>query len=413
MRRMFFMRSVRNVLSPALLMACMPPNVLAIVTADAPGTHVAVPGVPALGLAHEGVGKMDIFFPGIPTPGICTCSALAIGGGRFAITAAHCVSDGSTVVPTSITITWMTPGGPVTRTSTAAMGQIYFHPSYDGDVFHGFDVAILEFDPPLPPSVPLYELYDPMFDGPLAFPTPLIRAGFGATGFGTTGDALPSGTKRVGANTFESFALSTLGVATPTGWAGPMTQLTFDFDEPAGISFNAFAFFFGMASPSTGGDEVMGGLGDSGGPSFISPRGGGGAGGLRIAGVGSYRTRVRPAPVTGTLTAELTGIAFPGTPDIDTIINSTFGEFEVDAYVGAAPVKSWIATVIPPVVPCPADFNGVDGITVQDIFDFLADWASQVGGGPVLIGSADFNSMDGITVQDIVDFLAAWTAGCP
>ena len=55
--------------------------------------------------------------------------------------------------------------------------------------------------------------------------------------------------------------------------------------------------------------------------------------------------------------------------------------------------------------PCPADFNGMGGLTVQDIFDFLAAWFS---GNP----SADFNHVNGITVQDIFDFLAAWFTGC-
>ncbi len=55
--------------------------------------------------------------------------------------------------------------------------------------------------------------------------------------------------------------------------------------------------------------------------------------------------------------------------------------------------------------PCPQNFNGADGLTVQDIFDFLAAWFS---GQP----AADFNHADGITVQDIFDFLAAWFAGC-
>ncbi len=54
---------------------------------------------------------------------------------------------------------------------------------------------------------------------------------------------------------------------------------------------------------------------------------------------------------------------------------------------------------------CAADFNCSSGITVQDIFDFLAAWFSS---NPL----ADFNGIGGITVQDIFDFLAAWFAGC-
>ncbi len=56
--------------------------------------------------------------------------------------------------------------------------------------------------------------------------------------------------------------------------------------------------------------------------------------------------------------------------------------------------------------PCPADFNGTGGLTVQDIFDFLGAWFAGV-------ASADFNGVNGITVQDIFDFLGAWFGGCP
>jgi hypothetical protein len=58
-----------------------------------------------------------------------------------------------------------------------------------------------------------------------------------------------------------------------------------------------------------------------------------------------------------------------------------------------------------PTTCCPANFNGLDGVTVQDIFDFLSAWSSN---NP----SANFNGVDGVTVQDIFDFLSAWSAGC-
>ncbi len=57
-------------------------------------------------------------------------------------------------------------------------------------------------------------------------------------------------------------------------------------------------------------------------------------------------------------------------------------------------------------VPCAADFNSADGLSVQDIFDFLNAWFAA---DP----RADFNGVDGLTVQDIFDFLNAWFAGCP
>jgi glucose/arabinose dehydrogenase len=54
---------------------------------------------------------------------------------------------------------------------------------------------------------------------------------------------------------------------------------------------------------------------------------------------------------------------------------------------------------------CPADFNGVDGLTVADIFDYLNAWFA---GDP----RADFNGVGGLSVQDIFDFLNVWFLGC-
>jgi len=56
--------------------------------------------------------------------------------------------------------------------------------------------------------------------------------------------------------------------------------------------------------------------------------------------------------------------------------------------------------------PCRADFNGVGGVTVQDIFDFLGAYFAN-------LPSADFNGVGGVTVQDIFDFLSAYFTGCP
>ncbi len=54
---------------------------------------------------------------------------------------------------------------------------------------------------------------------------------------------------------------------------------------------------------------------------------------------------------------------------------------------------------------CIADFNGAGGVTVQDIFDFLAAYFSGD-------ERADVNGAGGVTVQDIFDFLAAYFTGC-
>jgi len=59
-----------------------------------------------------------------------------------------------------------------------------------------------------------------------------------------------------------------------------------------------------------------------------------------------------------------------------------------------------------PTTCCKANHNQAGGVTVQDIFDFLADYFNND-------VAADFNGVGGITVQDIFDFLAAYFNGCP
>jgi hypothetical protein len=73
---------------------------------------------------------------------------------------------------------------------------------------------------------------------------------------------------------------------------------------------------------------------------------------------------------------------------------------------GRIELLATLAGTIPGGAPaCPADFNGVGGLNVQDIFDFLAAWFA---GNP----AADFNHAGGLGVQDIFDFLGAWFGGC-
>ncbi len=70
-------------------------------------------------------------------------------------------------------------------------------------------------------------------------------------------------------------------------------------------------------------------------------------------------------------------------------------------------ITTTFAINAPAVAPpaCRPDYNGQGGVTVQDIFDFLAGWFSNA-------PAADFNGQNGVTVQDIFDFLTAWFTGC-
>ncbi len=53
---------------------------------------------------------------------------------------------------------------------------------------------------------------------------------------------------------------------------------------------------------------------------------------------------------------------------------------------------------------CPCDWNGADGPTSQDFFDFMNDFFA---------GDADFNNSGATDSQDFFDFLTCFFAGCP
>jgi len=58
-----------------------------------------------------------------------------------------------------------------------------------------------------------------------------------------------------------------------------------------------------------------------------------------------------------------------------------------------------------PTTCCPANFNMVNGLGVQDLFDFLLAWFA---GTP----AADFNGVNGVGIQDLFDYLVAYFSGC-
>ncbi|MCC6320039.1 MAG: hypothetical protein IT438_01215 [Phycisphaerales bacterium] len=59
-----------------------------------------------------------------------------------------------------------------------------------------------------------------------------------------------------------------------------------------------------------------------------------------------------------------------------------------------------------PTACCRANFNGMGGVSVQDVFDFLG---AYFGNQP----AADFNGSGGVSVEDVFSFVGAWFAGCP
>jgi hypothetical protein len=64
---------------------------------------------------------------------------------------------------------------------------------------------------------------------------------------------------------------------------------------------------------------------------------------------------------------------------------------------------------------CPANVNHVNGLNIQDIFDFISAWFNQCmgqPGAPCNGINADFNGDNVVNIQDIFAFLSAWFVGC-
>jgi glucose/arabinose dehydrogenase len=60
---------------------------------------------------------------------------------------------------------------------------------------------------------------------------------------------------------------------------------------------------------------------------------------------------------------------------------------------------------VPDECECRADYDGVNGVGLPDVFAFLTEWFAQ---SP----RSDYNGVNGVEILDIFDFLTAWFVGC-
>lgn len=299
-----------------------------IVTASSPpagGDRLSIPGDPASsgGIDVDGVARLFIDVdPAAGVGGLCSGSLL--GDGQHVLTAAHCVTedDGSNAVIDGAdgnSVTFETSTGNVTIPFLAA--DVQRHPSYDGNFLHGFDVAVIDLGSVVDPAIPRYQLNSNL--GIEA--SPHLSVGYGRSGDGNTGASSGAGSKRSGDNNYESIGLPVSQIENLD------TQLTADFDsgDAANDAFEVFFNFTGAINSGLGfgSDEVGTAPGDSGGPSFVLD------GGVPvIAGVHSYGLQL--TLLDGT------------TSDVDATLNSSFGEFYVDARIADPEVRSFINGVI-------------------------------------------------------------------
>ena len=263
--------------------------------------------------------------------------------GNSIITAGHCVSNGGSSRPLSVTA-YFYNGSPTDQpvynagaigVTTVAISAIHVNPLYTGNVIDQNDIAVLRLAGPAPSFATSYGLYT---DGDLTGLDYNI-AGYGRrsdTG-GSVGVNLGTGRLRQGDNRYD-FRLgdSDFGGIFDSAFFGetPGAQTDYsyiaDFDNGLAIndaSCGLATSFVGLPASSKycnlgrGALEVSTAGGDSGGPQFIDGK---------LASVTSYG---------------LTFGTFFSPGDIDNSLNDTFGEFN-----GFVPIflhADWINSVVP------------------------------------------------------------------
>lgn len=267
--------------------------------------------------------------------GAFICSGTLLPNQRSILTAAHCVSDGTTARPLSTSVYFYTGSNPDNVTWNAptfsyGVTHYHVHSAYTGNVIDQNDIAVLTLDDYVDSSVKSHGLYGGNDLTGLEFNI----AGYGGrsdTG-GSVGTNLGTGRLRQGDNRYDF----RLGDADFGGFwddvlGEPASQIEHtylsDFDNGTtgnDLSCNIAVFGFDIAPSSKycntglGADEVSSAGGDSGGPEFI---------GDLVASVTSF------------------GLTFgSGWGDVDNRLNSSFGEF--NGFVPVSIHRDFIAAAV-------------------------------------------------------------------
>ena len=230
------------------------------------------------------------------------CSGSLLPSGRHILTAAHCLTDDFGLNLTKGATAFFTLPTGKFGINTA---NIFIYPDWGGFANYnssGGDLAILELASVAPEAAQRYDIYRNTDEiGQVS-----VKVGYGVSGQGNQGfnsTNFPLGVKRSGQNVYDLLGENlNFGIL-------PGATLAYDFDN--GLPENDAFGFLGIPNLGLGLQEVSSAPGDSGGPTFINGS---------IAGITS-------------LNVCFSRFDCLSPPDIDNILNASFGEFVVDTRV--------------------------------------------------------------------------------
>ncbi len=295
--------------------------------------------------------------------------------GRAVLTAAH-LFEGSSG---SASVSFETPGG----TQSFSANKILQHPGYDNQSNN--DLAIVWLSTSASVGANRYNIYRSSDEIGQSF----TILGYGQTGLGSTGatDSNTSSPIRLKAgNRFDTDAGTLKGhLGSIMGWTPlPGTQLIADFDN-GNATNDALGQLNTQSNLGTGLDEGLIAKGDSGGPAFIHNK---------VAGIASYTSSLSRGDIH---------------PDVDTIVNSSFGEIASWQRVSAH--QQWIDQSLranylsPPTKPEEVKKEVKEGNSGTSYAYFLLQFTG-VRSDPDQILSVDYTTRDG-TAMSGSDYLPA------
>jgi len=265
------------------------------------------------GPQYSGVAYLFVTRSDLPEGFGDVCTGALINNGHSILTAAHCLANSQGQLQATSVDVRLTNDGGKTYTTTQAH---YFHvnPQYTGNVIDTHDIAVINLDSAMT-GFTSYDLYN----------QDAVGQNYDVVGWGTRGTgqhgASPNDlfSPRHGYNTFDfSTDNSMFGSGSDSFWGGQDVYMSdFDNGKPGNdASCWLTSFFTADNSPycnlGLGTNEVDTAPGDSGGPEFVWVNGH-----YEVAGVTSFGI---------TFGRGERGNEFHG-PDIDNVLNSSYGEF--------------------------------------------------------------------------------------